>query len=317
MEAQNLVLRDTVIDGNKLIEAFFSGRNKSTWEAYRADLQDFVAFLRFESLQVGVTQFVGFSLGEANRQVLLYRSSLVEKGLQASTVNRRLAAIRSLMKLARTLGFISWSIEISNLKLENYRDTRGPGMSRFCEMLSMAKGQYSEKASRDEAILRLLFDLALRASELVSLDLEDLDLERGTIAITAKGKAQKALLSVPDGSKMALARWLDVRGSDPGPLFLNFDRAKKGKRLTRGGLYELVRKFGFKIGIETRPHGLRHLSITEACKLAQANGFGLEEVLDHSRHASVATLMIYRDRERNVQGQIASLISSRLDRTKK
>lgn len=61
-----------------------------------------------------------------------------------------------------------------------------------------------------------------------------------------------------------------------------------------------------------RPHGLRHTAITEACKAAQANGIGLEEVLDFSRDSrkSIAILMVYRDRERNVQGQLASLVAA-------
>jgi len=59
-----------------------------------------------------------------------------------------------------------------------------------------------------------------------------------------------------------------------------------------------------------RPHGLRHLAITEAYKAAQANGMDLEEVLDFSRHKDVKTLMIYRDRDRNVQGQLAALVAN-------
>ena len=63
------------------------------------------------------------------------------------------------------------------------------------------------------------------------------------------------------------------------------------------------------MGIHAAPHGLRHTAITEACKAAQAAGIGLEEVLDFSRHKDVKVLMLYRDRERNVQGQLASLIA--------
>ena len=51
-------------------------------------------------------------------------------------------------------------------------------------------------------------------------------------------------------------------------------------------------------------------AITEACKLAQAKGMGLEEVLDFSRHRDVKVLMVYRDRERNVQGQLATLVAA-------
>ena len=62
--------------------------------------------------------------------------------------------------------------------------------------------------------------------------------------------------------------------------------------------------------LTVRPHGLRHTASTEACKLAQAKGMGLEEVLDFSRHRDVKVLMVYRDRERDVQGQLAALVAA-------
>ena len=64
--------------------------------------------------------------------------------------------------------------------------------------------------------------------------------------------------------------------------------------------------------MKARPHGRRQTAITEACKAAQANGIGLEEVLDFSRHSRkpVAILMVYRDRECNAQGRLASLVAA-------
>ena len=55
----------------------------------------------------------------------------------------------------------------------------------------------------------------------------------------------------------------------------------------------------------THPHRIRHTAVTEAVKKAQAHGMGLEEVLSFSRHSNVTTLMVYCDRERDVQGQLA------------
>jgi len=66
---------------------------------------------------------------------------------------------------------------------------------------------------------------------------------------------------------------------------------------------------GEKIGVKTRPHGIRHSAVTEAVKKAQQNGLDLEEVLDFSRHRDVRTLLIYRDRERNVQGKLSELVA--------
>ncbi len=58
-----------------------------------------------------------------------------------------------------------------------------------------------------------------------------------------------------------------------------------------------------------RPHGIRHPGITKACRAAQANGIDLEEVLDFSRHSSIETLMIYRDRERDIRDRLAQLFA--------
>ena len=77
-------------------------------------------------------------------------------------------------------------------------------------------------------------------------------------------------------------------------------------------LYRIVWMLGEKTGLKVHPHGLRHAAIAEACQAAQSNGIALEEVLHCSRHSrkSVAILMIYRDRERNVQGQLASMMAA-------
>jgi len=101
-----------------------------------------------------------------------------------------------------------------------------------------------------------------------------------------------------------------MRGQDPGPLFLNLDRARKGQgRITGKSIYQIVRGLGEKVGVKTRPHGIRHTAITEALTRGQQNGLDLEECLDFSRHKDVRTLMIYRDKERNVQGKLSDLVA--------
>jgi integrase/recombinase XerC len=219
---------------------------------------------------------------------LAWRTSLQERRLQAATINRRLAALRSLVQLTRTLGIVPWTLEVQNVRAESCRDTRGPGR----------RG------------VRLLYDLGLRRSEVVALDVNDLDLDAGTLAVLGKGRTQKFKLTLPEPTRAALQGWLEARGTEPGPLFTNFDRARKGCRLTGRSLYRIVRRLGERVGLKVRPHGLRHTAITEACKVAQANGMGLKEVLDVSRHSDVKVLMVYRDRERDVQGQLATLVAA-------
>jgi integrase/recombinase XerC len=192
-----------------------------------------------------------------------------------------------------------------------YRDTKGPGVENFRRILSMVESRGDVKGIRDTAILRLLFDIGLRRGELIALDLDDLDVEGKTLKVLGKGSTQKTELTLPEQTVIAISDWLRVRGNHPGPLFVNLDRARKGNgRLDAKSIYRLVRGLGEKIGIRTRPHGIRHSAVTEAVKKAQANGYDLEEVLDFSRHKDVRTLMIYRDRERDVQGRLSELVAS-------
>ena len=62
---------------------------------------------------------------------------------------------------------------------------------------------------------------------------------------------------MPAPTKAALEAWLQARGTEEGPLFVNFDRAGKGGRLTGPAVYFIVRRLGTKVGLTVRPHGLR------------------------------------------------------------
>jgi integrase/recombinase XerC len=293
-----------------LMDVFLSGKSERTIEAYRRDLADFQKFMGAETEREAATRFISGSLGEANSIALQYRKHLGERGLQSTTINRRLAALRSLSQMARTLGMIPWTLEVKNQKVEAYRDTRGPGIDNFKKILNLAEARGDAKGLRDKAMLRLLFDLGLRRGEVAALDLSDLDRERKAIRVMGKGRTQKTELSLPAPTMTALTEWIKERGEEQGPLFLNLDRANKGDgRITGRSIYRLVRGLGEKIGIKTRPHGIRHSAVTEAVKKAQTNGIDLEEVLDFSRHRDVRTLMIYRDRERNVQGKLSELVA--------
>lgn len=313
---------------SRLLEAFLAGRSPTTLRAYRRDLEDLANWMlgrlftpdHRPDVEQAVARILSGGPGEANELALAWRADMRKRTLAPATINRRLAALRSLMKLARTLGLIGWAIEISGLRHVSYRDTRGPGAEGFQALLAVVRGR-SPKAIRDRALLRLLYDLALRRAEAVALDISDVDLEAGRLWIVGKGHTERQALSLPEATADALRAWLTVRRSAAATatptnghsaLFLSLDRAGKGSgRLTGEGVYKLVRHYGARAGLgRVRPHGLRHAAITEAVRAAQAAGMGIEEVLDYSRHADVATLMLYRDRDRNVQGQLAGLVAA-------
>lgn len=297
------------ISASSLVASFLEGRKATTLATYRQGLEDFRVFVNAKDVDAAAALLLGRGHGEANRLGLAYRANLVGRKLAANTVNNRLAALRSLVKLAGTLGLVPWKLAVENVKAEAYRDTKGPGTSAFRRMVDDLDGRLDAKAKRDRAAVRLLHDVALRRGEVVLLNVEDLDLEAGTVAVVRKGRTEKTKLSIPAPTLSAVKAWLEARGPEAGPLFVNFDRSKKGRRLTGTSLYRIVRALGAKVGTKTRPHGLRHTGITTACQRAAENGIALEEVLDFSGHANVKTLMVYRDRERNVQGKLAALVA--------
>jgi integrase/recombinase XerC len=199
---------------------------------------------------------------------------------------------------------------VENVQSEPYRDTRGPGREGFARMLrELLRRDQDAKTLRDTAAVRLLFDLALRREEVVSLDVADLDLDRGTLQVLGKGRSQREALSLPDPTRQALARWLSARGSEPGPLFVNFDRARKGeeRRLTGRSLHRIVVDLGRRAGLRhVSPHGIRHAAITEALDLT---GGDVRAVQRFSRHRDLRVLNIYDDSREDLAGQVATLVA--------
>jgi integrase/recombinase XerC len=129
------------------------------------------------------------------------------------------------------------------------------------------------------------------------MDFADVDLEEGSIWIIGKGRTAKDRITLPEPTQVAITAWIQARGPEPGPLFTNFDRAKKGRRLTGTGLYCMVAKLGKRAGFTVRPHGLRHTSITSALVLTNGN---VRTVQQFSRHQDLRTLVRYDDNRRDL-----------------
>lgn len=302
---------DAATTPQRLVAAFLSGRSPRTIAAYREDLEYLRRHLGLASAEEVATRLLSRGMGAANALVLEYRTSMVERGLAPATVNRRLSAVRSLVKLARTLWLVTWELEIPSLRSETYRDTRGPGVEGYRAMLRVLSARSGPKAARDTAIVRLLFDLALRRIEVVRLDLEDVDLAAGTISILGKGRTQRELVTLPAPTQAALAAWIAVRGGDPGPLFTNFCRAVVRGRLTGRGLHKIVAKLGKDAGLgRCWPHGLRHAAITQALDVTKGD---VRAVQRFSRHRSVGVLLRYDDARRDLAGEVARQVAGAVE----
>ena len=288
-----------------LAGAFLAGRNPRTLLAYRKDLEDFQTFIQGSSLQAAAAFLTSQGAGAANGLALAYRVSLQDRSLAPATINRRLASLRSLVKLARILGLVTWELEVEGIKAASYRDTRGPGVDGFKKMLELLEGEPDAKSIRDLAIMRLLFGMALRRGEVVSLDRSHLDLEAGRLAIMGKGRTQRESLSIPPRVLASLKAWVEARGGHEGPLFTALDRGHHGHRLDGSAVYRIISDLGDAVGIDTRPHGLRHAGITAA--LDKTNG-NTRMVQRFSRHRSLETLSLYDDNRLDLCGEVARLV---------
>lgn len=319
-DASNRSIQPLGPDG--LVDAFLAGRSADTLRAYDADLRDFGRFLGDMTGRQAVRFLLSLSGGPANELVLRYRNHLTDRKLAPATIGRRLAAIRSVVRLGRTLGYCSFAIEIEDPRVQKYRDTRGPGLEGWRSMRvtaeALADGGYLPRNAhphqpvRDLAIVQLLRGLALRRSSVVRLDLADVELDGGDpgLWIFEKRKAQKVRRSLSPGPVQALQAWIAVRGDWPGPLFHRLDRAAGGGgdpgRLTGSAVYDLVKAMGHRAGLikRVRPHGLRHEAITAAID----RGAQLPDVQEFAGHADPRTTMGYYDRHRNAAGKVARLI---------
>lgn len=318
----NIIQRNQIVDSKNdriesLFNSFFEGKSSKTVEAYKVDIRLFLEFIKQTNCWTNPkVDIFRLDRGQANQIVLGFKNGLINQKLAPNTINRRLASVRSLFKLARTLGISDFEIDIQNVRTTVLRDTRGPQNFETQKLFRYLHQRADEKSIRDEAIFRLLHDLALRASELVNIDLSDFSPDSKSISILGKGMREKTLLSLPEATLQSLARWIKIRGDHAGPLFYNFSNSCKNQRLTRQGLRDLVLSVSMSAGIDPKTtHSWRHSSITQAIIKAQENGLGLELVLDHSRHSksSISLLMTYRDRHNNVQGKIAEMVSKQID----
>jgi integrase/recombinase XerC len=290
----------------RLVDAFLSGRTPATVRSYAGDLRDFARVLGVGTPAEASARLLGTGQGGANLLALDYRSDLLRRGLAAATVNRRLAALRSLVQLGRVLGVVTWHLEVEGVRSQAYRDTSGPGRTGFRQLLDQLAGRPGPKGARDRAIVRLLYDLALRREEVCRLDVTDYDRERGTLAVRGKGRTEKEPLTLPTPTRAALDAWLAERPAGAEALFVALDHAHRGHRLTGQAVYALVRGLGDLAGLRARPHGLRHAAVTAAL---DATGGDVRRVARFSRHKKVETLLIYDDRRRDAAGDIAQLVA--------
>jgi integrase/recombinase XerC len=309
---------DLAVPPVDVLESWLQGKNQLTRRGYLSDLNDFAAWRTAESPEAALEQLLRMGPGRANQLVIAYRADMKERrDLSSSTINRRLAALRSMVKVGRTIGVVNWSLDVQNVKSEERRHMSGPGLADLQLMNRKAAARGDGKlARRDRAILALLFDLGLRRAELCGLDLADVERSENALPaavwIIGKGHREKQRLTMPEPTGRALAAWLEVRGDHDGPLFHRLDghAGKAGERFSGESVRRIVKELGehAEVPRAVLPHGLRHSAITAALDARHGD---VRSVQRFSRHSSLDMVIRYDDRRGDVAGEIANDLAHR------
>ncbi|MDO8736120.1 MAG: tyrosine-type recombinase/integrase [Thermoleophilia bacterium] len=305
---------DASVNPASLVRVFVGGLTPATRKLYLYSLESFRKWSGCSDLHEVATRLCRLSGVEANLLVLKYHESL--SGRPPSTVNALTQGIRSLVKLARMLGLITWSLEVQQVKVERYRDTRGPGTRVMRQLLDETGAETTPAGRRNLALLRVMHDLALRRASVASLDLENWERESRCLWVLTKGRAQRRKKDLPEQTQRALEEWVRVRGDTPGPLFLRIRNARfiMPDRLRGDGIYRIVVELGRRVKSprKARPHGIRHTAISAATRAARAAHLGLEAVMAFSDHQNVQTLKFYLDEEDGLQRQVSQMVAAQL-----
>jgi integrase/recombinase XerC len=289
-------------------------RSENTRRAYRYDLNTFFqAAYGSEPTPECVGRFLALATPQMATMILRFKAQQITDGRSEATVNRRLAAILSLVRFARRVGATEADPgdHIDSEKVVAYRDTRGITRDQARQLLRLPD-RATRKGRRDYALFLLLLENALRRSEVVGMTIGDFDPDARTLAIRGKGRGtQKERVTLSPTAVAAIRSYLEdsTHADRPdAPLFVNVSPACRGRALTADGLYKIVREYTGKAGLPVTlsPHRLRHTAITLALDAA---GGDIRRVQRLSRHARLETLQIYDDNRADLQGEVTNLLS--------
>jgi len=271
------------------------GLAKNTIEAYKRDLKSFICYLRKKDIS---------NTNCVNRTTIVSYLLLMQKnGKASSSTSRACAAIKSFYQFLFREHIIKEdpTVNLDSPKLEH----RLPKVLTIQEVekLLSQPDMTNPLGIRDRSMLELLYATGMRVSELISISIEDVNLEVGFLRCIGKGSKERI---IPVGyvalkylkQYISIAREQLLNGKESKILFLN----RQGNTMTRQGFWKIINKYSKKAGIYKKitPHTLRHSFATHLLE----NGADLRAVQEMLGHADISTTQIYTHLTRNKIKQV-------------
>lgn len=293
----------------QVLTTWFDRYSPRTVEVYRNALEAFARWVARNGDLDGTPSAAHatswlFSLPspEAHVHVQAFLKFLKDRGLAPNSIGIHLSALRSLVKLGRVLGAVTWTLEVRGPKMQNVRDTRGPGLDDAKKLI-----EHTKRRAEDHALVWLMLERGLRGIEVRELQLKHLRLSDRPPSIMVRGKGQSGLtpVEVSAQTRAAVEDWLQVRHARVGgdlDGFLFFKRTNSHAQLSKSALTNRIARIGRAAGVRVWPHGLRHTAITLAL---DSTGGDVRAVRKFSRHAHIETVIRYDDQRRDVGTEVA------------
>lgn len=277
-----------------------NSRAASTLEAYASDWRGFVSFCTQRGLD---------ALPATPESVAAFLASEAERGMSASTIGRRCAAIKWRHKVA---GHPSpTDDEKVRAVLSGIRRELGTAPLKrkrplTCDLVRAAALQSKPgrlKEIRDRALLLFAFASAMRRSEIVALTLDDIEFTDAGVRVTirrSKGdqEGRGAVVAIPRGEMAcpveALRAWFEAAGITEGRLFRSVRKGSRtlGQSLTGQAVANVIKRYAAAVGHDPRQYAA-HSTRAGWTTSAAARGANLWRMADHTRHKSLETLRLY------------------------
>ena len=258
-------------------------KSMNTVESYKRDVTQYITYLNESGIQDATLA--------TKTTVLSYLLALQKKGKATSTVSRTLASLRSfylfMMQNGRVSSNPTSNLEAPHVEKKAPQILAGDEVERLLEQPDTS----DNKGVRDKAMLELLYATGIRVSELINLDITDINISMSFIR--CRGGKKERIIPMGNKAKEALENYIKnarvymLKNKNETALFVNCN----GMRLSRQGFWKLIKHYRSAAGIqaEITPHTLRH---SFAAHLLE-NGADLHSIQEMMGHADISSTQVY------------------------